>query len=277
MIFRLLQLVALWSHLSHGCNVRYTRKEMQRKLRRGSRRAARTTNLNPLFGSDNISGIRGIPGKDYPLHTVIPDTPSFSCEDRVDGGFYGDPGPESRCQVFHRCEGRDNLTKHSFLCPIGTLFQQKGLYCDLWYKVDCSTTEEFYWTQFERERSSSNVDDPNSCLTLRFWDPKGLTGGASEGASEARGCIEGPVIGRVLGFYPSLKNVPHPYEYELGFVNTCEKFCQKRDECEFYVFDCKLFSCELKMGNIDQPNNNNTRYITGRKTSKECEDESSNS
>ena len=63
----------------------------------------------------------------------------------MNGGYYADPG--ARCQSFHICagEGRlDGLTKFSFLCPNGTLFQQQYFVCDWWFNVDCSKTEEFY-------------------------------------------------------------------------------------------------------------------------------------
>ena len=109
--------------------------------------------------------------------------------------------------------------------------------------------------------------DPDSCLVLMSSDPKGLKRGASDVAT---GCE------RVFGLYPSLKNLPTPYSYRLLFVNTCEKYCLERAECEYYVYDCKLTLCELKMGNIEEPFVNNTRYITGKKTSrepKECKNE----
>ena len=263
MIFRLLQLLALWSHLSQCCNVRYTRSKRQRKLFRRNWRGARTQNQDNL----PIPGIPGIPGEDFPLHTVIPDTP-FSCEGRMDGGFYGDPGPESRCQVFHRCvnDGKANLVKHSFLCPIGAQFRQKDLVCDWWHKVDCSATEDFYDQQLKREERSRTPINPDSCTVLRSWDPMGKQGGAPE----ATGCE------RVFGLYPSLENVPPPYSFKSVQVNDCEKLCLQRAECTYYVYDCKMELCELKMGNTDGSLVNDTRYVTGKKTSrapKECQGE----
>ena len=73
----------------------------------------------------------------------IPET-SFSCEGRVDGGFYGDP--EAGCKVFHRCfnDGRFGLTKKTFLCDNQTLFHQQHLVCDWSDNVDCSITEKNY-------------------------------------------------------------------------------------------------------------------------------------
>jgi len=87
--------------------------------------------------------IPGIPGEDYPIFSEVPET-SFLCDGQVDGGYYGDP--EAECQAFHICanDGNGGLSKFSFLCPNGTLFQQQYFVCDWWFNVDCSTTEDFY-------------------------------------------------------------------------------------------------------------------------------------
>ena len=118
----MVQVIALWLHLSQSCRLRYTRKTLERKVTRGSRRASRSNNL------DN-------PG--------ILET-SFSCDGRVEGGYYGDP--EAGCQVFHVCtnDGNNGLTKQSFSCPEGTLFQQKYFVCDWSSNVDCSKAQDFY-------------------------------------------------------------------------------------------------------------------------------------
>ena len=259
-------LLATSSQLSQSCVVRYTRKEMEGKSRKGSLRGAR--NQNPVIDPDG-DGIPGIQGKDYPVRTEVPEIP-FSCDGLLESGLYGDPGPESRCQVFHRCvtNGKAGLVKQSFLCPVGSLFQQKYLVCDWWYNVNCSATEGFYGLQLERKERSHNPEnlDPDSCLVLRSWNPLGKTGGASEATTCERG----------FGLYPSLENLPAPYSYSTGFVNTCERYCLQRAECQYYVYDCKLTLCELKMGNIEEPFVNNTRYITGKKTlrdPKECQNE----
>merc|ERR1719228_1636310 len=68
--------------------------------------------------------IPGVPGDDYPIFAEVPET-SFLCDGQVDGGYYADP--EAECQAFHICanDGNGGLTKYSFLCPNGTLFQQQ--------------------------------------------------------------------------------------------------------------------------------------------------------
>merc|ERR1711936_837340 len=87
--------------------------------------------------------IPGIPVEDYPIYASIPET-SFFCDGQVDGGYYGDP--EAECQAFHICanDGNSGLSKFSFLCPNGTLFQQQYFVCDWWFNVDCSTASDFW-------------------------------------------------------------------------------------------------------------------------------------
>ena len=56
-------------------------------------------------------------------------------------GYYADPAAE--CQVFHICsdDGTGGLSKFSFLCPNGTIFNQAYFICDWWFNVDCSEAE----------------------------------------------------------------------------------------------------------------------------------------
>jgi hypothetical protein len=66
--------------------------------------------------------IPGTPGQDYPILAEVPET-DFSCEGRVEGGYYADV--TSQCQPFHICASDGtSLVKYSFLCPNGTLFSQ---------------------------------------------------------------------------------------------------------------------------------------------------------
>ena len=127
---QILQLLTLWLHLSQSCRLRYTRKELERKATKGSRRESRSNNFNETF---------------------------FSCDGRVEGGYYGDP--EAGCQVFHVCtnDGKGGLTKQSMSCPKGTLFQQKYFVCDWSHNVDCSTTEDFYELNMNRVRESRQL------------------------------------------------------------------------------------------------------------------------
>ena len=73
----------------------------------------------------------------------VPDT-SFVCDGQVNGGYYADP--EAECQVFHICtqDGAGGLSKYSFLCPNGTVFNQEYFICDWWFNFDCSEAEGLY-------------------------------------------------------------------------------------------------------------------------------------
>ena len=53
-------------------------------------------------------------------------------------GYYADPDTE--CQAFHVCtaDGQGGLSKNSFLCPNGTIFNQNYFICDWWFNFDCS-------------------------------------------------------------------------------------------------------------------------------------------
>jgi len=87
--------------------------------------------------------VPGTPGEDYPIYDGIPNT-GFSCEGRIDGGYYADV--EAQCQPFHICtaDGSGKMSMHSFICPNGTLFNQEFFVCEYWFNVDCSKTESLY-------------------------------------------------------------------------------------------------------------------------------------
>ncbi|UXI22449.1 Glutamate receptor ionotropic kainate 2 [Sarcoptes scabiei] len=61
----------------------------------------------------------------------IPKT-SFDCGGKRADGVYADQ--ETGCQVWHICQ---NGQMHSFLCPIGTIFNSKNRVCDWWYNTAC--------------------------------------------------------------------------------------------------------------------------------------------
>ena len=105
----------------------------------------------PTYGADDAvdplaalaSNIPGVPGEDYPIFSEVPES-GFSCEGQVDGGYYADP--EAECQVFHICtaDGQGGLSKYSFLCPNGTIFNQNYFICDWWFNFDCAEAEDLY-------------------------------------------------------------------------------------------------------------------------------------
>jgi len=84
-----------------------------------------------------MNAVPGIPGENYPIYSEVPET-AFSCDAAIDGGFYADNSTER--QAFHICtaDGVGGLSKYSFLCPNGTIFNQNYFICDWWFNVDCS-------------------------------------------------------------------------------------------------------------------------------------------
>ncbi|KAH9381040.1 hypothetical protein HPB48_008254 [Haemaphysalis longicornis] len=84
--------------------------------------------------------IPGTPESDYPTYTTIPKT-SFDCgAQEFPAGYYADT--EARCQVFHICQsdGRSD----AFLCPVGTIFNQRYFVCDWWQNVNCDESPQYY-------------------------------------------------------------------------------------------------------------------------------------
>lgn len=101
----------------------------------GQYRAAHDASAEPpVYGS-----VAGTPGQDFPAYSQVPQT-SFSCQGvPYEPGMYADE--ETQCQAYHVCfDGR----KESFLCGVGTVFNQAILTCDYWHAVDCGRSREFY-------------------------------------------------------------------------------------------------------------------------------------
>lgn len=83
--------------------------------------------------------MNGKPGVDFPAYTQVPKT-SFSCDGLpYDYGMYADE--ETGCQAYHVCY---NGRKDSFLCGVGTVFNQRILHCDYWYSVECGKSSQYY-------------------------------------------------------------------------------------------------------------------------------------
>lgn len=83
--------------------------------------------------------VAGQPGQDFPAYTRVPKT-SFTCDNvPYEYGMYADE--ETGCQAYHLCY---NGRKESFLCGVGTVFNQRILHCDYWYSVDCAKSSQYY-------------------------------------------------------------------------------------------------------------------------------------
>ncbi|XP_058804174.1 GATA zinc finger domain-containing protein 14-like [Phymastichus coffea] len=99
--------------------------------------------------------VPGVPGRDYPNLTSIPAT-SFSCAGKTAGGYYADV--ETRCQVFHVCSTQG--LKSSFLCPSGSIFNQRHFVCDWWYDFICEQALELYSLNDALNDPNSSTDPP---------------------------------------------------------------------------------------------------------------------
>merc|ERR1711892_140440 len=142
-------------------------------------------------GGSLEEAIPGVPGDDYPILAEVPET-SFLCDGQVDGGYYADP--EAECQAFHICanNGNGGLTKFSFLCPNGTLFQQQYFVCEWWFNVDCSLAEQFYSLNEEvaAEREANSPADGGD------YSQEGGQAGGRGGQGGSRGGQGGQPGGR---------------------------------------------------------------------------------
>merc|ERR1712106_75017 len=131
--------------------------------------------------------IPGVPGDDYPIFAEVPDT-SFLCDGQAEGGYYADP--EAECQAFHICgsDGNGGLTKYSFLCPNGTLFNQQYFVCDWWFNVDCSLAEELYSLndEYNAERQANSPEGSDGG-TQNAGASSGRNGGQGGRQSEGNG------------------------------------------------------------------------------------------
>jgi len=82
-------------------------------------------------------------------------------------GYYADVA--TGCQVFHVCSRTSLTLKNSFLCPNGSIFDQKFFICDWWHIVDCSLSESFYSLNMRIGRADETLEQklhPNLDRTL---------------------------------------------------------------------------------------------------------------
>ncbi|XP_062550948.1 uncharacterized protein LOC134215866 isoform X2 [Armigeres subalbatus] len=103
--------------------------------------SSRDQSREAAIGYNLRSALPGEPDVDYPILGHIPET-SFKCHGRQDG-YYADV--EARCQVFRVCANTDDSgSGFAFLCPNGTLFNQKYFVCDWYMNVRCEESENYY-------------------------------------------------------------------------------------------------------------------------------------
>merc|ERR1719277_1252120 len=136
------------------------------------------------------TSVPGIPGEDYPIYAEVPET-AFTCDGQVDGGYYADG--EAECQVFHICtaDGAGGLSKYSFLCPNGTIFNQNYFICDWWFNFDCAEAEGLYSLNDQYAAERDALDASASDAQADYAAPAAADAGYAapaeyEGAEGAR-------------------------------------------------------------------------------------------
>ncbi|XP_037078626.1 nascent polypeptide-associated complex subunit alpha, muscle-specific form-like [Pollicipes pollicipes] len=119
-----------------------------------------------MGGTEWLSeSIPGQPHVDYPVLINLPDS-GFDCRRQQMDGFYADISDEARCQAFWVCH---NKQQDGFLCPNGTVFNQRYLTCDWWFNVQCDESPQ----HFDLNRNISVVGTHISA------QPAGMPAGAS--------------------------------------------------------------------------------------------------
>lgn len=112
----------------------------------------------------SYGGVQGVPGKDFPAYGQVPRT-RFTCSGvPYEPGMYADE--ETQCQAYHVCfQGR----KESFLCGVGTVFNQAILACDYWHSVECSRSREFYSANEELGKAGAEPSSGGGGNTQGKW------------------------------------------------------------------------------------------------------------
>jgi len=130
----------------------------------------------PIYG-----GVMGVPGVDFPGYTQIPKT-NFKCSGvPYEPGMYADQ--ETQCQAYHVCfQGR----KESFLCGVGTVFNQAILGCDYWHSVDCAASPNFYSVNEELGKAGPEPGPGQAAVRPAAPRPSGSYGGQRPSAPRPR-------------------------------------------------------------------------------------------
>jgi hypothetical protein len=90
--------------------------------------------------------------------------------------------------VFHICtaDAFGGLSKYSFLCPNGTIFNQNYFICDWWFNFDCSEAETLYSKNDEIRAEQEASADANALQPVYNSD-FGNDSGASAPADDYAG------------------------------------------------------------------------------------------
>ena len=72
-------------------------------------------------------------------------------------------------------DGQGGLSKYSFLCPNGTIFNQAYFICDWWFNFDCAEAEGLYSLNediaAEREAASQPQGDASNTENRSAFKP----------------------------------------------------------------------------------------------------------
>ncbi|XP_018022026.2 uncharacterized protein LOC108678179 isoform X2 [Hyalella azteca] len=92
------------------------------------------TEVSQLMDQGEVPGTIWL---DYPAFTQLPSFLNFNCTQHVrldQDKAHLFPDIDTRCQAYHLCQGG---TRTSFMCPIGTIFNQVTQVCQWWFQVQC--------------------------------------------------------------------------------------------------------------------------------------------
>ena len=73
---------------------------------------------------------------------------------------------------------------YSFLCPNGTLFDQRYFVCDYWFNVDCSQAESLYYLNeviAEERESNIGAQSPEGGVGVALGTSSGFSGKGGDG------------------------------------------------------------------------------------------------
>ncbi|KAL5285917.1 hypothetical protein ACFFRR_007536 [Megaselia abdita] len=159
------------------------------------------------FDTNNFDLRHVIPGEpevDYPIYSVAPRT-SFSCIGRHEG-YYADM--ETRCQVFRICTNTDFTGRgFPFLCPNGTLFNQKHFVCDWYRNVDCDGSGDFYFKNSENGLESKDQMMRKAQMMVEFPMRSLMRTEHEQHLTNARPTTRQPITNK-----PFVKSSPHTFE-----------------------------------------------------------------
>ena len=91
-------------------------------------------------------------------------------------------------QVFHVCES--GKRQSSFICPRGTIFNQKHRVCDWWYNVKCEDSTEFYDLNLDLLLLEKKKDGSRGQTTLNVPPPIDPLAGLFDGDGLDNGLLQ---------------------------------------------------------------------------------------